>query len=246
MSLIESQFELKTKKGEDKTEIIEAYRVLVNFWHCIKIHVPNVLSCVSQVFPHYTKHDVSHSYAILDSIERILGEEAIKKLSVTDLWLLLCSAYYHDIGMYISGNEIKECFNSEEFKNYVFDLKDDTKSPLNKYASFYVSEKDKLNYDKCELTLDSYNSARFLLAAFFRDSHADRSENFLQSDSSVTEMFYEIKRLIAVIAEICRLHCAKFEEVMKFSEVENGVNGRRLLPSAFCSMYVENRRFVRF
>ena len=225
MSLIESQFELKTKKGENKTEIIEAYRVLVNFWNCIKVHVPNVLSCITQVFPHYTKHDVSHSYAILDSIERILGKEAIEKLSVTDLWLLLCSAYYHDIGMYISGNEIEKCFKSDEFKNYVIDLKDDTKSPLNKYAGFYVSERDKLNYDKCELTLDSYNSARFLLAAFFRDSHADRSENFLQSDSSVAEMFSEIKRLITVIAEICRLHCAKFEEVMEFSEVENGVNG---------------------
>ena len=93
MSLIEEQFVLKTNGNE-------AYRVLVNFWSCIKIHVPNILSCVSQVFPHYTKHDVSHSYAILDSIERILGKEAIeKKLSVTDLWLLLCSAFYHDIGM---------------------------------------------------------------------------------------------------------------------------------------------------
>ena len=80
MSLIESQFELKTKKGENKTEIIEAYRVLVNFWHCTKIHVPNVLSCVSHIFPHYTKHDASHSNAILDSIERILGKEAIEKL----------------------------------------------------------------------------------------------------------------------------------------------------------------------
>ena len=218
MSLIEEQFVLKTNGNE-------AYRVLVNFWSCIKIHVPNILSCVSQVFPHYTKHDASHSNAILDSVERILGKDAIEKLSVTDLWLLLCSAYYHDIGMYISGKEIEKCFKSDEFKKYIFDLKDDTKSPLNKYAVFFAPDKDKLNYNKCELTIDSYNSARYLLAAFFRDSHADRSEKFLQSDPSVIEMFSEIKRLITVIAEICRLHCAKFEEVMKFSEVENGVNG---------------------
>ena len=225
MSLIESQFELKTKKGENKTEVIEAYRVLVNFWHCTKIHVPNVLSCVSQVFPHYTKHDASHSNAILDSIERMLGKEAIEKLSVTDLWLLLCSAYYHDIGMYISGDEIKKCFESEEFGNFVFGIKDNSISPLNKFAVFFESKDGKLKYDNCDLTLDSFNAARFLLAEFFRKGHADRSGNLLQSDSSVTQMFSEINRLITIIADICRLHGAEFEEVMKFSDVENGVNG---------------------
>jgi hypothetical protein len=225
MSLIENQFELKTKKGENKTEVIEAYRVLVNFWHCTKIHVPNVLSCVSQIFPHYTKHDASHSNAILDSIERMLGKEAIEKLSVTDLWLLLCSAYYHDIGMYISGDEIRQCFESEEFGNFVFGIKDNSISPLNKFAVFFNSKDGKLKYDNCDLTLDSFNAAKYLLAEFFRKGHADRSGNLLQSDSSVTQMFSEINRLITIIADICRLHGAEFEEVMKFSDVENGVNG---------------------
>lgn len=218
MSLIEEQFVLKTKDNE-------AYRVLVNFWSCIKIHVPNILSCVSQVFPHYTKHDVSHSYAILDSIERILGKDAIEKLSVTDLWLLLCSAFYHDIGMYISGDEVQKCFKSKEFQTYLCDLKDDAKLPLNKFANCFAIKDGKLNYDNCELSLDSYNAARYLLADFFRVNHADRSKEFLQTDSSVAQMFSEIKRLITTIAEICRLHGETFEEVMKCNDVENGVNG---------------------
>ncbi|WP_173468645.1 ATP-binding protein [Fibrobacter succinogenes] len=219
MSLIEEQFVLKTNGNE-------AYRVLVNFWSCIKIHVPNILSCVSQVFPHYTKHDASHSYAILDSIERILGKEAIeKKLSVTDLWLLLCSAFYHDIGMYISGKEIQDCFKSEKFQKYLCDLKDDTKLPLNKFANCFAIKDGKLNYDNCELSLDSYNAARYLLADFFRVNHADRSKDFLQADPSVAQMFSEINRLITTIAEICRLHGESFQEVMKCNDVENGVNG---------------------
>ena len=218
MSLIEEQFVLKTNGNE-------AYRVLVNFWSCIKIHVPNILSCVSQVFPHYTKHDASHSNAILDSVERILGKDAIEKLSVTDLWLLLCSAYYHDIGMYISGKEIEKCFKSDEFKNFLYDIKDNSISPLNKYAVFFESKDGKLKYDNCDLTLDSFNAAKYLLAEFFRKSHADRSGDLLQSDSSVTQMFSEINRLITIIADICRLHGEDFKEVMKFSDVENGVNG---------------------
>ena len=218
MSLIESKF-------VEKTSGMEAYRVLVNFWSCIKIHVPNILSCVSQVFPHYTKHDVSHSYAILDSIERVLGKEAIDKLSVTDLWLLLCTAFYHDIGMYISGDEVQECFESKEFQKYLCDLKDDAKLPLNKFANCFAIKDGKLNYDNCELSLDSYNAARYLLADFFRVNHADRSKEFLQTDPSVAQMFSEIKRLITTIAEICRLHGEAFQEVMKCNDVENGVNG---------------------
>ncbi len=218
MSLIENKF---IEKSSGK----EAYRVLVNFWSCIKIHVPNILSCVSQVFPHYTKHDVSHSYAILDSIERVLGKEAIDKLSVTDLWLLLCSAFYHDIGMYISGNEVQKCFKSKEFQKYLCDLKDDAKLPLNKFANCFAIKDGKLNYDNCELSLDSYNAARYLLADFFRVNHADRSKEFLQTDSSVAQMFSEIKRLITTIAEICRLHGEAFQEVMKCNNIENGVNG---------------------
>ena len=218
MSLIESKF-------VEKTSGMEAYRVLVNFWSCIKIHVPNILSCVSQVFPHYTKHDVSHSYAILDSIERVLGKEAIDKLSVTDLWLLLCSAFYHDIGMYISGKEIQDCFESEKFQKYLCDLKDDAKLPLNRYAKCFVMQDGKLNYGNCELSLDSYNAARYLLADFFRVNHAARSKDFLQTDPSVAQMFSEIKRLITTIAEICRLHGGTFQEVMKCNDVENGVNG---------------------
>ncbi len=218
MSLIENKF---IEKSSGK----EAYRVLVNFWSCIKIHVPNILSCVSLVFPHYTKHDVSHSYAILDSIERVLGKEAIDKLSVTDLWLLLCTAFYHDIGMYISGDEVQECFKSEKFQKYLCDLKDDTKLPLNKFANCFAIKDGKLNYDDCELSLDSYNAARYLLADFFRVNHADRSKDFLQADPSVAQMFSEIKRLITAIAEICRLHGEKFQEVMKCNDIENGVNG---------------------
>ena len=163
---------------------------------------------------------------ILDSIERILGKEAIeKKLSVTDLWLLLCSAFYHDIGMYISGKEVQECFKSEEFQKYLCDLQDDAKLPLNKFAKCFVIKDGKLNYDNCELSLDSYNAARYLLADFFRVNHADRSKDFLQADPSVAQMFSEINRLITTIAEICRLHGESFQEVMKCNDVENGVNG---------------------
>lgn len=217
MSLIEEQFVEKTEKKEK-------YRVLVNYWNNIKMQEPKILSCISQVFPHYTMHDVSHSHAILDSIERFLGPNIIIKLSVTDLWLLLCSTYSHDIGMYIMGDEIQKCFDSEEFQQFVLKQKKDASSPLNKYAVFYdIDDNKKLRYKNCNLSLESYNSARFLLAEYFRNKHAERSKTFIESDNSVNQMYSEIKRLISITAEICRLHSADFSEVMKFYDLENGI-----------------------
>ena len=217
MSLIEEQFVEKTDKKEK-------YRVLVNYWNSIKMQEPKILSCISQIFPHYTLHDVSHSNAILDSIERFLGSDIITKLSVTDLWLLLCSTYSHDIGMYIIGDEIKKCFDSEDFQQFVLEEKKDVNSPLNKYAVFYdLDDHKKLRYDNCNLSLEAYHSARFLLAEYFRNKHAQRSKTFIESDNSVNQMFSEIKRLISITAEICRLHSADFDEVMNFYDLENGI-----------------------
>ena len=216
MSLIEKTFVRKTEGNE-------AYRVLVNYWNCTRIQVPKILSCISQIFPHYTMHDVSHSNAILDSIERFLGPDTIDSLSVTDLWLLLCSAYCHDIGMYITGDDIQKCFDSDEFQKFVLDIKKDAKSPLHKYAVYYVLEDKKLKYEKCELSLNSYHSATYLLAEFFRKKHADRSETFMQTDKTVVQMFSEVKRLTLIVAEICRLHGADFKKVMEFYNYENGI-----------------------
>lgn len=217
MSFIEKQFYEKTK---DK----EQYRVLVNYWNCVLIDVPKILSCIAQVFPHYTKHDVSHSYAILDSIERVLGEDAIQELSVTDLWLLLCSAFCHDIGMYISGDDIKKCFEKEEFQKYIIDTQKDLKSSLCEYAKFYEIADGKLKYKKCELSLSSYHSAKFLLADFFRKKHAERSENIINVEGSMMSFFDDIKRLIGIVAKICYLHGANFDEVLQFQNCENGVD----------------------
>lgn len=216
MSLIEKKFFEKINGNED-------YQVLANYWNCVKEQVPRILSCISQVFPHYTMHDISHSKAILDCIERVLGSKVIESLSVTDLWLILCSAYYHDIGMNISGDEIEKCFKTEDFKNFILELQRDECSPLHKYAIFYELEDDKLKYKSCDLTLDSYHSARYLLAEFFRKKHADRSEKYVKTDEIVPQVFLEIKRLISIIAEICHLHGAKFEDVMKYQNCENGV-----------------------
>ena len=80
----------------EKSKEHDQLRLLVNQWEFDKVLIPKALQNVGQLFPHYSRHDVSHSLQILVNIERLLGED-INKLSATDTWLILEAAYWHDI-----------------------------------------------------------------------------------------------------------------------------------------------------
>lgn len=212
MSYIEQKFIDNTQKN------LDTYKSLVAYWNLVKLQVPKILSCISMVFPHYTLHDVSHSEEILNSIMRILGKEAIDGLSTTDLWMILCAAYCHDIGMFISGDEIKKIFEEGEFVKYVRQI--DKTSKLYEFAQCFKLEKNVLVYDNCILNLKSYNAARFLLADFLRKVHAKRAKDVMADN--FTQIDWEIKRLYDLVLDECLMHGASFSEVMSKPRFEKG------------------------
>ncbi|MCW4011380.1 MAG: hypothetical protein NWF07_00160, partial [Candidatus Bathyarchaeota archaeon] len=57
------------------------------------------LNKISETFPEYTIHDVSHSEKIITILEWILGVNLVEALNEFELFFLLASAYLHDIGM---------------------------------------------------------------------------------------------------------------------------------------------------
>ncbi len=85
-------------------------------WQYDKRLVGGALQHVEQFFPHYSLHDASHSRTILTQIGRVLGEERVKRLSATDLWLLLEAAFMHDIGMVVSDDQLREWLRDPEFQ----------------------------------------------------------------------------------------------------------------------------------
>lgn len=78
--------------------------ILMGQWVFDKTNIPNALKAIAGVFPHYSLHDETHSESIINNIVKMLGREVIKSLSCTDLWLLLESAYCHDLGMVVTAN----------------------------------------------------------------------------------------------------------------------------------------------
>ena len=81
-----SQRILNMKNIEDifreKASENSAYECLVTHWNVVKENASKVLSCVKMIFPHYTLHDESHSRAILENIQRVLGNDVVCQLRI--------------------------------------------------------------------------------------------------------------------------------------------------------------------
>ena len=81
--------------------------------------IGKALQNIAVQFPHYSRHDESHSVQILTNIERVLGRERIAQLSGTDVWLMLEAAYLHDVGMVVSQQQKLQDWSSDEFRTFV-------------------------------------------------------------------------------------------------------------------------------
>lgn len=207
-----------------KKRSTESENILYKQWLVAKEYVPQVLNTVSQIFPHYSLHDSSHSESILTNIERVLGRRFIDSLSVSDLWLLLSAAYYHDCGMAVFSKDTTEALKNPKFIELVRTFQSDKDSSLHKYAEYYDCKGDKLEYKKVEVTGESYESLTFLLADFIRRQHADRSDMFVKGDISINLPGNPIpNRLITSLGEICLSHAKDFQYVMAMPYKANGV-----------------------
>nr|WP_236986068.1 ATP-binding protein [Marinagarivorans cellulosilyticus] len=163
-------------------------------------------------------HDASHSKQILINIERLLGEESISLLSATDIWLLLESAYWHDIGMVVPHADQLTAEQSSGFSDLVENIKLDPAHDLYKFCNQLDFTLPK-PWLKIDLPIaDFLQRYSELMAEFFRSKHASRSSDIvlnpidsigLQSPRNTLIP----SRLFATLSQICLLHGSDFYEI---------------------------------
>ena len=137
----------------------------------------------------YSSHDASHSIAILNAIESVLGKDKINKLNVTDLWMLLHCAYGHDFGMPYSYTELLQFWKQLEKPDSEFSkfYRDATTSedPDLKKAAVYIKElqdilkavKKHPGSEKIDIDWAAkvYRYVAYITTEFVRKNHARRS-----------------------------------------------------------------------
>ena len=132
------------------------------------------LEYVRNVLDEFDKHNAKHSEAVLDIIEKLLGEKA-KDLSSYDLFSLIAVSYLHDCGMAVSDFEInvmkliendgydgkKVCTNDESYalidQNRVLIYKSENDAKNVKDWLFYPGSEEKLFDYYSQLLIDYQN-----------------------------------------------------------------------------------------
>ncbi|MFW6745411.1 HD domain-containing protein, partial [Acinetobacter pittii] len=199
-------------------------KLLESQWRFDQELISKALQNINSIFPHYSRHDASHSKQIIVNIERMLGDK-IKYLSATDTWLILEAAYNHDIGMVITQKQIED-MNTPEFKDFVKNMSQESENELCNFAKDWIEQKAILPPNaEAHSIVHQYTQ---LLAEWYRKKHPQNSARIIRNplneiglDSPRNELLP--KRLFKVLSNICKAHGDDFEKVKKLPKAEAGM-----------------------
>ncbi len=200
------------------------YEDLQATWILNKRSCSEALKGILLRYPHFSMHDSSHAEAVIAKMEMILGER-VACLTPTDVWLLLHTAYAHDLGMIVLWKEIKELWSQHEFQNYLEELSSSFDSELREAAQF-VKNVDSVA-DIPTWPLKAYRCVNLINAAYFRSRHAEISQKYIQAPRMNPKLDFGHSgliqhRLIKLLGEICELHMEPTEKILSLDYQTNG------------------------
>lgn len=206
------------------------YKPLEAQWAFDERLVAKALQSVGNYFPHYSRHDESHSRQILVHIERLLGEENIAQLTATDTWLLLEAAYLHDIGMVISDEHLNTDF--DEIKKHVEKNRHTANGDTLTLMNAVLASKEKTaSAIFAKVDIHPFRATKLLreiIADFYRVKHPDRADRIISDpfleiglDSPRNELLPS--RFFSLLGKICAYHGKPFAEVMQLPKQQVGI-----------------------
>lgn len=235
-------------------------------WRYRKDQYCKITDTIIYDFAHYSKHDSSHSVSILETIELVIGDERIVKLSRGDLWLLLESAYSHDIGMALTGKELHDLWSDPDFKEYLLACLTSKDPDLKEAASYYqkmdelLRSKTNMRHTEDKNRKDIFEECwpnriveyvKWLVSDYVRRQHSKR--NVKVRERVVAEDNSEVpRRLYEIVALVSELHTYDgYDAIMeRLRYREKGIGAELIYPRFTAALLrlgdvldVENNRF---
>lgn len=225
---IEWRFEKKCREYRNGVHILTE-------WRDRKKQLVSYLESAVFDFQHYSRHDESHTLNILESIEMLLGQERIDKLSIGDLWLLLECAYSHDMGMSYTYEELKDLWeNDKEFEKYIRELNEHEKGEqaavrLYKRIDNFMQNNKKIedleayfeanNENESEEISNSWplefeKGIQIITSEFARRRHAERLMDAIEKLDEKKDSEIPV-RLYKIMVNACTLHGKKFQDIFQ-------------------------------
>lgn len=181
----------------------------------MELYLPAIIA----IFPHYSSHDTSHTKNIISVIERILGTKRIEQLTAADTWLILMSAYMHDIGMLASYEEDERTWESSDFQRFLSDCEIGNDLDFINAAKMVRGFHQGLHEYKA-WPLKVKQSITLLIAEYYRRRHAERSNNIADGKSPISGLLRLVLdggpvRAMPLVGQISLMHGSDFNTIIE-------------------------------
>ncbi|MFG6380253.1 MAG: hypothetical protein K1W19_18400 [Lachnospiraceae bacterium] len=198
------------------------------------------LRIVPVYFPHFSKHDSSHSQNIIKYIGMLLGEQRINKLSVSDLLVFLLSCYAHDIGMSLRYESIHDVMGGDHLKrildSYTDSVQEDLAMAAERLLQFRNCDETEVegNIEQNYGALDIYKDVLQIIEEEFRKNHPKRSSELIEKDEKLNDLLGT--RINRILSEVCEAHGKEIEGIMNLPWESVGIFDDYIHPRLLAAM----------
>ncbi len=221
------------------------YNLLLDAWRLNKKNLPNALSTIASYFPHYSRHDDSHSMTLLDNVQLLLGRDRVERLGPTDTFLILMAGLTHDLGMYMSYTFLEEEWDKPEMADLLTSYASSADKQISDAANLLLNQR--LRPDDpakgFKWALELRNAVTLIIAQQMRGGHGDRSKDYLnKKDDLFAKMAHDFycdafpSRYLSLLADVAHLHGADFKELMALPQEDDGLRGDKVHPRFIACM----------
>lgn len=176
--------------------------------HELRNEIRNWLAYIPQTFPHYTRHTIEHSDAIILQISKLLfwddnPTKPVVQLSGAEAYILIAAAYLHDAGMVTSDREKQEIIQSEAWREWTTGNGGGAKR-WNDIEELRISRdisNESVKHFICDL------QTRFLIAEYVRRTDFRRAAGLIEEhQQSLGRFAFDSIELRETIASVCVAH----------------------------------------
>ena len=195
--------ELVSEDGLNHDEKINRQKALdlVNIIHSKAIES---MKTVIRQFNEYTLHDEVHLVNVTHIMGIILKEsKSIDNLSYIEITILILSAYLHDIGMAAPKDKLNEIINSDEFKLFRKNKKNEIRE-LNQFEELLSTLSDE---DKPPLRLRIAEIEQSIITEYLRKYHGDLGAEYIIQKGKNKEIWeLENHNISEIVSLVCKGH----------------------------------------
>lgn len=149
----------------------------------------------------FTLHDGDHLFRVLNLMERLIPRETIIQLSIPELMLLILTAFFHDIGMSPSAEEIKGYL-----EHWSTDYKGKKTSRFSRFVSSHPEKLLEIERLKQEKDFNRIKTLQeYLISEFIRRTHGERARDIIARDWNGKIVYRDID-LTTEFAALCFSH----------------------------------------